>query len=109
MPLDEALGEIRSRRTSQEPWQRADETVEHLRGHEPAPVGLAADGGAAIVRASGARYSVLQLAADDPRPLLAAAAPLIWLNVPAEDPATGALDELGGTVTERQLELVLRL
>ncbi len=107
--VDEALAEIRSRRTSQEPWQRADATVDHLRGHDPAPIGLAVDGGAAIVRGSGEQNAVLQLAADDPRPLLAAAAPLIWLNVPAEDAASRALSELGASVGERQLELVLPL
>src|SRR5207244_401523 len=109
VPLDEAIAEIRPRRAAREPWQRDDATVEHLRSREPAPVGLAVDSGAAIVRASGARNSVLQLAADEPRPLLAAAAPLVWLNVPADDPATGALQDLGGTVTERQLELALTL
>ena len=109
VPLDDAIAEVRSRRGAREPWQRDDSTVEHLCGHEPAPFGLAIESGAAIMRASGSRSSVLQLAADDPRPLLAAAAPLVWLNVPADDPAAAALAELGGTVTERQLELVLKL
>ena len=107
--LDEALAEIRSRRTSHEPWQRADATVDHLRSHDPPPIGLAVDGGAAIVRLSGDHSSILQLAADDPRPLLAAVTPLIWLNVPAEDPASRALSELGARVSEHQLELVLPL
>lgn len=114
--LDEALTAIRARRTWREPWQRADETVANYRELDPPPVGLAAADGAAVVRASGGRVTLLQLAADSEagiRSLLAdgrsLGESLAWLNLPAGDPAAAVLDDLGGRIDHRQLELVLRL
>ncbi len=114
--LDDALAAIRTRRTWREPWQRSDATVENYRALDPPPVGLAADDGAAVVRASGGRASLLQLAADSEQgieTLLTGARSLgeslSWLNLPAGDPASRVLDGLGGRIDHRQLELVLRL
>jgi ribosomal protein S18 acetylase RimI-like enzyme len=106
---EDALSEIRSRRSWIEPWQRADETVSHLLGRDAKLIGLATEDGAAIVQPAGERSSIQQLAAVNARPLLAAAAPFIWLNVPTDDPAVPALRELGARVSQRQLELVLTL
>lgn len=88
------------------PWQRADESLpaEYER--------LEVDGGAALVRVSGPRVSVLQLAAaseDAAAELLASARArgesLHYVNVPEGDPASAALRRLGGSLDLRQLEL----
>ena len=88
------------------PWQRADESLpaEYER--------LEVDGGAALVRVSGPRVSVLQLAAasEDAAAVLLAAArargeSLHYVNVPEGDPASAALRRLGGSLDLRQLEL----
>jgi len=88
------------------PWQRADESL------PPGYVRLEVDGGAALVRTSGPRVSVLQLAAvdeDAAAALLRAARgdaeTLQYVNVPEGDPATDALRALGGVLDLRQLEL----
>jgi ribosomal protein S18 acetylase RimI-like enzyme len=109
IPVDDALRAIAARRTAAEPWQRADETVAHMRERGAQLAGLGTDTGAAVLTTGGARRQLLQLAAADPQPLVAAAAPFVWLNVPADDLAAAALHALNGRVTERQLEMVLHL
>ncbi len=90
------------------PWQREDSSLPE--GYERMEV----DGGAALVFANGPRISILQLEAADERPareLLAAARArgesLHYLNVPEGDPASGALESLGGSLDLRQFELEL--
>jgi ribosomal protein S18 acetylase RimI-like enzyme len=108
----EAHAWIREHRSTREPWQRADGTLEHLSELE----GLATEGGAAVVRVSGGRASILQLAAEsaeDIEALVAAARGLAdsvsWLNLPSGDPASSVLERLGSRVDARQHELVLEL
>jgi ribosomal protein S18 acetylase RimI-like enzyme len=110
--VDEAVATIRALRTAREPWQRADETVAHMRAAQE-PEAAAVAGGAVLFRVTGDRVSVLQLAARDEEAaseLLAAArargTSLHFVNVPAGDPASGALRALGGTLDLRQRELV---
>jgi ribosomal protein S18 acetylase RimI-like enzyme len=98
-----------------EPWQRSDETIARLAELDPAPVGVVAAEGAAIVRASGGRVTILRLGGDEAalRTVLAATRTLgesvLLLNLPAGDPAAPVLRELGATVAVRQRELVLEL
>jgi ribosomal protein S18 acetylase RimI-like enzyme len=95
-------------RTSREPWQRADATLDHyddLRG-------LEARGGAAVFRRAGGTLSLLQLAGDAAEELLQtlhAEAPVSMLNLPADDPAAAAFRTLGGHVIVRQREMSLDL
>jgi ribosomal protein S18 acetylase RimI-like enzyme len=90
------------------PWQRQDASLPESRE------GLEVDGGRALIRVANGRVSVLQLdAADDTAAasLLAAArargSSLHYVNVPEGDPASHALERLGGTLDLRQLELRL--
>lgn len=111
-PPKEAHNWIRAHRSEREPWQRADETVAHLEGVQ----GLEVEGGAAIVRVTGGRASILQLAGEAPAGVEALIElarglgdPLSWLNLPAADPAAPILERLGGQVDARQHEMVLEL
>lgn len=88
------------------PWQRADASL-------PAEVEqIEVDGAAALIRVTGPRVSVLQLEAQDEtaaEALLAAARArgesLHYVNVPEGDPASAALQALGGTLELRQFEM----
>ena len=88
------------------PWQRADASLptEYER--------IEVDGGAALIRVNGPRISVLQLEARDEsaaEELLAAARArgdsLQYVNVPEGDPASAALEALGGSLDVRQFEM----
>ena len=112
-PVDPAVAHewIRAHRTQREPWQRDDASLAKVADAR----GLMVDGAAAVVRVAGGRVSVLQLAGES-RPLtelLAGARslgdPVSVLNLPAGDPAAGALEALGGRVDLRQHEMVLTL
>jgi GNAT superfamily N-acetyltransferase len=112
--LEQARGRIRELRRADEPWQRADGTLDRLAQLGPAPRGLLADGGAAVVRVADGRASLVQIAgrAEAARELIATArahGPIAVLNLPEDDPAAAALRSLGGTVTIRQREMRLRL
>jgi ribosomal protein S18 acetylase RimI-like enzyme len=103
---------IRAHRQTPEPWQRADGSVANLSGVEALALG---EEGAVLLRVSGGRVSVLQLGATGgraARELLAGARAcgesLTFLNVPEGDVASGALRELGGRITARQLEMTRR-
>ncbi len=100
--------EARARLTEKhEPWQRAAGTLanyDDLRG-------LVTDSGAMLfcVRSTSAQ---LQQYAGEPEPLIRALRTfkdVYILNLPADDPATDVLRELGGTVAVRQHEMVLEL
>jgi GNAT superfamily N-acetyltransferase len=111
-PAADAHAWIREHRSTREPWQRADGTLEHLSELE----GLATEGGAAVVRVTGGRTSILQLAAGDAEDIEALvgaargfADSVSWLNLPSGDPAAAVLERLGGRVDARQHELVLEL
>ena len=118
--VDDAHGWIAAHRPRREPWQRADETLAHLRRREPRPAALAVqrDGKrqGALVHAAA---QVLQLAAagDDEdgtaRALLEALrraeGAVRWLNAPAGEPGSRALEALGAQRVARQHELVLAL
>ncbi len=103
---------IRGHRTTREPWQRADRTIANLSELD----GLVHDEGAAVVRCTGGRASILQLAAgsDDALEALLEAArglgeSVSFLNLPTDDPAAAILERLGGLIDARQHELVLEL
>lgn len=90
------------------PWQRADESLPS--GCERIEV----DGAAALIRVTGQRVAVAQLDARDvdaAAELLAAARArgeaLHFMNVPEGDPASIALNRLGGSLDLRQFEYEL--
>jgi GNAT superfamily N-acetyltransferase len=107
----EAHAWIREHRVEREPWQRDDASLANV----TATRGLVVDGAAAVVRVTGSRVSVLQLAGEEAplRTLLAGARALgeslVLLNLPAGHPAGAALASLGGRADVRQHEMVLRL
>jgi GNAT superfamily N-acetyltransferase len=115
--LDEAHAWIAEHRESREPWQRADDTLAHLRRREPAPAALELRGdGAPVGAVVHAGPAVLQLAAADPvvvSTLVAAvrarAGGVRWLNAPAGEAGSAAMEALGATRVARQHELVLEL
>jgi ribosomal protein S18 acetylase RimI-like enzyme len=107
VPAAEAHARIRKVRTGREPWQRDDRTLENHNGLR----GLETDAGAAVVKVSG-RVQLVQIAGSDPHELLRTARTLgavVALNFPADDPVVAAVRDLGGTLTVRQREMVLRL
>ncbi|MFL5929691.1 MAG: GNAT family N-acetyltransferase [Gaiellaceae bacterium] len=115
--VERAIEWIRAHRRAPEPWQRADESVQNLirGGTELKAVSLPGHG-AALYRVIADVASVLQLAAvdeDAAAQLLATvrgrAGSLRFVNVPEGDLAAGALQELGGRLDVRQLELALTL
>lgn len=115
VPLVEAHAWILERSREREPWQRSDATLARLQELEPAPGGIVVDGGAAVVRVSDGRVSVVQVAADDDAAYdelfrrAAALGPLSLLNLPAGHPAGVALAALGGRAAIRQHEMLLEL
>ncbi|MBA3348740.1 MAG: GNAT family N-acetyltransferase [Actinobacteria bacterium] len=115
-PAGEAHTWLREHSTGREPWQRADETVARLGDLDPAPAGLLAENGAALVRVSAGRVTLLQLAGEDDaavHSLLERVRGLgesvLLLNLPADDPAAPVLGELEATVVVRQYEMLLEL
>lgn len=115
--IDAARTLIARHRTSPEPWQRADETLDLMiaRGTDLSAV-ASGTRGACVFRRSGESVGVMQLAADAPataQELLVAARgdarSLRFVNVPAGDAASTALAELGGRVDLRQHEQALPL
>jgi ribosomal protein S18 acetylase RimI-like enzyme len=111
-PAADAHAWIREHRNEREPWQRADASFEIDEG----TLGLMVQDAAAVVRVSGDRVGVVQLAgrtAAALRELLSGARSLGEtlgvLNLPANHLAGGALLELGGRVDVRQHEMVLAL
>lgn len=114
--VDAALETIAAARNAPEPWQRADGTLRRFRERDTFTEALGLDGGAVVYRLRDGRASIVQLAATAPpvaRELLAAvavgASGVTFLNVPSDDPAVVALQELGGTCAARQHELELPL
>jgi ribosomal protein S18 acetylase RimI-like enzyme len=115
---DVALATARARigelRRSNEPWQRADETVERYASLEPAPRGLVAEGGAAVYRLSSGGVQLVQIAGEEAacRSLLVSlrsAGQVTLLNLPEGEPAGAALASLGAERRLRQREMVLEL
>lgn len=104
---------IKANRHVHEPWQRADETLEHMQARGLVYEALTVDGeGAALYRGNG----VLQLAARDEKVaahLLAAVGAqgdgLRFVNVPDGDPANAALALLRAKLQFRQHEMRLTL
>ena len=105
--VGEAHARIRALRSGREPWQRADETVQHLgdtRGIETAA-------GAALFRVTGV-VQLLQITAADSEELLRTLrqhGTVSMLNLPAADPVADSLRALGASVAVRQREMVLDL
>ena len=122
-PADPVVAQawIAAHRPSPEPWQRSDATVERMRQVGHTLEGLIHDrggeiAGAALCRVSSERVSVLQIAARDEdaaADLIAAASSragtLRLINAPAGEPASRALERLGGRAEVRQHEMRLDL
>jgi GNAT superfamily N-acetyltransferase len=118
---DEAHAWIASARREPEPWQRADESLVHMRarGLRPAALTVDLDGepaGAVLYHRVGDLPRVLQLGArsvEAATHLLAAVAAqgdgLRFVNVPDDDPAAAALARLGARTEVRQHEMRLSL
>jgi len=105
---------IRALRRAAEPWQRADETLAYYQGHDPPPLGLELNDGAAVARAAAESVQLIQIAGDEPacRALfesLRGRGPVSVLNLPADDPSTTALASLGAECRLRQREMALAL
>ena len=119
--VERAHAWIRSNRRAPEPWQRADETVEHMRARgaalEALVVGPGAETTGALLYQPGPPLPrIVQLAAHDERSaahLLAAVAArgdgLRFVNVPEGDPAETALTGLRARVEARQQEMRITL
>ncbi len=111
IPAADAHDVTRTRRAVREPWQRDDGTIAQLGD----ATGLRAGAGAAVVRVSNGRVSLLQAAGDDAelRELVAAARSLgvglTVLNVPPDHPLAPVLADLGGRVDVTQYEMSLAL
>jgi GNAT superfamily N-acetyltransferase len=106
VPAADAHARIRELRSGREPWQRADETVEHYRDVH----GLATDRAAALFRGVDP-VQLLQIAGEA-APLLEALrrlGPVSVLNLPEDDGAAPAFSSLGGKVAVRQHEMLLEL
>jgi hypothetical protein len=102
-----ARARIAELRTTREPWQRADATLEHYDDLH----GLEADGGAAVFRAA-ATVQLQQIAGNDAEELLLTLrgrGDVTLLNLPVDDPAAEALHALGAAVRVRQREMVLKI
>jgi hypothetical protein len=113
-PLDAVRQLIRTRRESDEPWQRADATLDRLVRREPAPTGIVAGDSAAIYRLAGDTVSLLQAAGDEPGLLrilaaLRARGTVSAVNYPADGTVARALRAAGARVPLRQFEMVKRL
>jgi ribosomal protein S18 acetylase RimI-like enzyme len=105
---------VRALRRAPEPWQRADETLVYYATLDPPPRGLESDSGALVFRPSGESVQLLQIAGDAAtcRALLGALArsrSVSVLNLPANDPASEALEALGAERRLRQREMALAL
>jgi hypothetical protein len=109
--VEDAHARVRELRRDREPWQRDDGTVANLDDL----TGLAADGGAAVVRASNGRVSMIQLAGDEAalRTLFTSARalgdPVVMLNLPEGHAAGRVLDDLGARRELTQHEMALTL
>ncbi len=108
-PVEARTGELRPLGQDDLPWQRADESL------PPGCELIEVDRGAALIRVTGPRVGIAQLAASDEEAaaeLLAAARgrgeSLHFMNVPETDPASAALRRLGGSLDLRQFEYELR-
>jgi hypothetical protein len=107
VPPAQAHARVRALRRAQEPWQRADETIDHYDDVR----GLETESGAALFRVSGV-VQLLQIAGDDAEELVSTLrghGTVSVLNLPADDPAADSLRKLGATPTVRQREMVLDL
>jgi GNAT superfamily N-acetyltransferase len=121
LPETEASAWIAANRQSVEPWQRADETREHMRarGLEFEAFKLEDGGrrlGAVVYQPDPTRPRVTQIAAQDEGvagALLAAVAArgegFRFLNAPADEPASLACERLGARPEVRQHEMCLPL
>jgi GNAT superfamily N-acetyltransferase len=104
---DEAHEMLRELRSSREPWQRADQTVENYGDAR----GLVTDDGAALYRQPGENVQLLQIAgrAEPLLRMLSTLGAVSILNLPEDDPAAPAFRLLGGSVRVRQHEMLLEL
>jgi len=118
--VDDAQAWIAAQRRDPEPWQRADPTIAALQRRGISLTGLLVErrgeiAAAAITREQDQRVAVMQIAAPDEAAateiLVAAAAgrSLTLTNVPLDDPASHAIDQLGADRVAVQHEMTLTL
>jgi ribosomal protein S18 acetylase RimI-like enzyme len=103
----EAQEKVRELRSSREPWQRADRTVENYGDAR----GLVTDDAAVVYRQPGGNVQLLQIAGQA-EPLLRTLSTLgavSILNLPDDDPAASIFRSLAATVVVRQHEMLLEL
>jgi ribosomal protein S18 acetylase RimI-like enzyme len=110
VPLDVAQRLVRATREGEEPWQRSDETLEHLAARDSAPRGLTAGDAAAIYRSSGDGVGLVQAVGDGPElraviSTLRAKGTVSAVNYPADGEVAAALRAAGAKVTLRQYEM----
>jgi ribosomal protein S18 acetylase RimI-like enzyme len=112
--LDAARTLVRERREAEEPWQRADATVDRLVQRDPAPEAMVAGDAAAIYRVTSDNVGLVQAAGDE-RGLakilasLRARGMVTAVNYPAGGQVAEALQAAGAEVSLRQYEMVKRL
>ena len=112
--LDAARTFVRELREGEEPWQRADVTVDRLVQRDPAPEAMVAGDAAAIYRVTGDNVGLVQAAGDRPGlaailTTLRARGKVTAVNYPAGGQVAEALRALGADVSLRQYEMVKRL
>jgi GNAT superfamily N-acetyltransferase len=108
MSVPEARRLIAAVRSTPEPWQRDDATVDNLDG----VAAIGAEGAAAVYRMEGRRVNLLQAGGEGAGELVAglrALGPMLALNYPVGDPVTVALHDAGATELLRQLEMAIDL
>jgi GNAT superfamily N-acetyltransferase len=112
--LDAARTLVRERREAEEPWQRADATVDRLVQRDPAPEAIVAGDAAAVYQVTSENVGLVQAAGDE-RGLaeilasLRARGTVTAVNYPAGSQVAEALQAAGAEVSLRQYEMLKRL
>jgi GNAT superfamily N-acetyltransferase len=123
MQLDEAHAWIVAHRDTREPWQRADESLRHIRAESGRVSAIAAEADGEIIAAviyaeESASITILQIAGRDPAAAAtvlqavvgaAGAKPTRLVNVAADGTVAAAARNLGAVVDHIQSEMQLAL
>jgi GNAT superfamily N-acetyltransferase len=112
--LDDARSLVRERREGEEPWQRADVTVDRLVQRDSAPEAMVAGDAAAVYRVTSDNVGLVQAAGDGLGLAailgsLRARGKVTAVNYPAGGQVAEAFRILGADVSLRQYEMVKRL
>lgn len=112
--VEAALAVVAARRREEEPWQRADATLDRLRRRDPAPEAVTAGGAAAVFRVAGGDVGLVQAAGGQSGLVailgsLRARGKVTAVNYPAGGEVAAAFHALQADVPLRQYEMVKRL